>query len=83
MALLFVYSTYLGGHDRDFARAVAVDTAGSAYVTGVTFSSNFPVKSAFQSVGTNDAFVTKFTPAGNAIVYSTFLGGEGWRWPTA
>jgi hypothetical protein len=75
-----VYSTYLGGWDFDYGTGIAVDGAGSAYVTGYTRSANFPTQSAYQATypgGTYDAFVTKLTPAGNALVYSTYLGGSG------
>jgi hypothetical protein len=79
------YSTYLGGSGQDIqandlAWVVTVDAAGSAYVTGETMSSSFPTRNPFQSSyggGFQDAFVTKFTPAGNDLVYSTFLGGTG------
>jgi hypothetical protein len=78
------YSTYLGGSDEDYAMAIAVDTRGSAYVTGATASFNFPVLNAFQPQkggvnvsGTIDnAFVTKLRPDGAALVYSSFLGGN-------
>jgi hypothetical protein len=74
-----VYSTYLGGSDMDDAWGVAVDGAGSAYVTGVTASTNFPTLSAYQATlqGGYDAFVTKLSPAGTALVHSTYLGGSG------
>jgi uncharacterized protein (TIGR03437 family) len=74
-----VYSTYLGGSGADFGYGIAVDAAGSAYVSGNTGSANFPTLSAYQSTfgGGGDAFVTKLTPAGNALVYSTYLGGTG------
>ncbi len=74
-----VYSTYLGGSGSDFGQAIAVDAAGSAYVTGYTESTNFPTQSAYQpaSGGYSDVFVTKLTPAGNALAYSTYLGGSG------
>ncbi|MEP6538610.1 MAG: SBBP repeat-containing protein, partial [Bryobacteraceae bacterium] len=73
------YSTYLGGAGDDRALAIAVDTAGAAYITGNTTSANFPVANAFQpaNAGGQDAFVTKLNAAGNAIVYSTYLGGSG------
>jgi uncharacterized repeat protein (TIGR01451 family) len=73
------FSTCLGGAAADQGIAIAVDTTGSAYVTGLTFSSDFPTVSAPQpnlSLST-DAFVTKLSPAGAAIVYSTYLGGNG------
>jgi hypothetical protein len=72
------YSTYLGGSSRDFGHAIAVDVHGSAYVTGATFSSDFPVTSnAFQTTKPDfaPAFVTKLSPDGSNLVYSTFLGG--------
>jgi hypothetical protein len=75
----FVYSTYLGGDGDDQARGLAVDSAGSAYLTGFTNSTNFPTANAFDAtIGTNgnDAFVTKLNAAGNALVYSTYLGGD-------
>ena len=74
-----VYSTYLGGDSDDGAFAVAVDAAGNAYVTGYTFSSDFPTASPLQASnsGSKEAFVTKLNAAGSALVYSTYLGGSG------
>ena len=73
-----VYSTFLGGLSFDQANDIAVDASGSAYVTGETFSPDFPTASAFDSTtnGESEAFVTKLNPAGSALVYSTFLGGS-------
>ena len=82
----FLYSTYLGGSLGSQASAIAVDALGSAYITGSTQSSDFPVFNAFQkSCGLDpasgkcsvDAFLTKFAPSGKALVYSTYLGGAG------
>ncbi len=72
-----VYSTYLGGTGYDQGYDIAVDFAGSSYVSGRTSSSDFPTASPFDgsSNGNNDAFVTKLGPAGNSLVYSTYLGG--------
>jgi hypothetical protein len=75
-----VYSTYLGGSGAEQGNRIAVDAAGSAYVTGTTDSLNFPTTAgAFQTAsgGLDDAFVTKLTPAGSALAYSTYLGGSG------
>ncbi len=82
-----IYSTFLGGSNFDWGRAITLDGAGNAYVTGQTKSSDFPTTSgAFDrsfNVGTcprcgidqYDAFVAKLNPAGSGLVYSTFLGG--------
>lgn len=73
-----VYSTYLGGSDREYLPSIAVDSANSAYISGVTYSGDFPVVNAFQSamLGKSDGFVTKLTPTGDSLIFSTFLGGS-------
>jgi len=72
-----VYSTYLGGGDYDFGNGIAVDVSGNAYVTGQTLSPNFPAQNPYQAYqGGWDAFATKLSPAGNSLVYSTYLGGD-------
>jgi uncharacterized repeat protein (TIGR01451 family) len=73
-----VYCTYVGGSADDRAYGIAVDETGSAYVTGMTTSANFPVRNALQShlAGGRNAFVLKLNPAGNTLVYSTYLGGN-------
>jgi hypothetical protein len=73
-----VYSTYLGGSDDDQGNGIAVDSSGSAYVTGETGSTDFPTVNPLQAslAGGSDAFVTKLNPAGSALVYSTYLGGS-------
>jgi len=73
-----VYSTFLGGSDEDWALGMAIDSAGAAYLTGYVLSIDFPVLNAIQPAhggGLLDAFVTKISPSGTAIVYSTYLGG--------
>ncbi|HEY4086023.1 MAG TPA: SBBP repeat-containing protein, partial [Bryobacteraceae bacterium] len=74
-----LYCTYLGGSGDDRAFGVAVDSANNTYVTGWTSSRNFPVRNPRQALlsGARDAFVTKLDPAGDALVYSTYLGGSG------
>jgi hypothetical protein len=73
-----IYSTFIGGNGTDRAWDITVDFAGSAYVTGATDSDNFPVNNAYQSQisGESDAFVTKLTPSGNDISFSTYIGGS-------
>jgi hypothetical protein len=75
---VLIYSTYLGGSGNDGANGIAVDSSGNAYVTGTTYSSDFPTVNPLQPslLGTYDAFVAKLNPAGSAFVYSTYLGGE-------
>ena len=82
-----IYSTFIGGSNFDFGRAIAVDASGNAYIAGQTKSSNFPTTSnAFDrtfnvlncprcGVDNYDAFVAKLNANGSALVYSTFLGG--------
>ena len=73
-----VYSTYLGGSSVDSISAIAVDSALSVYVTGETFSSDFPY-AGYQSTvfsGKSSAFLTKLSPQGDAIIYSTSLSIE-------
>jgi uncharacterized protein (TIGR03437 family) len=74
-----IYSTYLGGNGSDTGTAIAVDSFGNAFVTGDTASTNFPTKNPFQVSlgGQSDAFVSIVTSTGSALVYSTYLGGNG------
>ncbi len=77
-----VYSTFLGGTDGDYGRGIAVDSSGSAYVTGYTTSTDFPTAKPLQAaIGggryDEDAFVAKLNPSGSALLYSTYLGGSG------
>lgn len=76
---VLVYSTYLGGASYDAGYAMAVDRSGNAYITGSTFSGDFPTKEAYRSnnSGNSDVFVTKLNAGGDALVYSTYLGGSG------
>ena len=75
-----VYSTFLGGSGEDFGSGIAVDSAGSAYVTGWTSSATFPGVTGGSIQPANggfvNVFVTKINAAGTATVYSTFLGGS-------
>ena len=73
-----LFSTYLGGSGDDRASAVRLDAAGDIYVVGSTTSSNFPTVNALQPTfgGNTDVFVTKYTPGGSSIAFSTYLGGS-------
>jgi len=75
----YVYSTYLGGTGDDEGKGIVVDSSSTAYVAGLTSSTNFPRASALQAAngGGNDAFVTKINATGSALVFSTYLGGSG------
>ncbi len=71
-----VYSTFLGGSADDAGNDITVDNLGAAYVTGFTFSPDFPTTTGDQSHNGNmDAFVSKLSLNGGALAYSTFLGG--------
>ncbi len=79
------YMTYLGGSASENAAAIAVDGAGNAYVTGVTWSDDFPTVNALQasrgaddcsSSPCSDAFISKLNAAGDELVFSTYLGGD-------
>jgi len=76
---VLTYSAYLGGSSGAFGNAIAVDSAGNAYVTGGTTSTDFPTKNPAQATqgGNTDVFVSKFDPAGSTLIYSTYLGGTG------
>jgi hypothetical protein len=77
-----IYSTYLGGSGGDFAYAIALDPLGNVYVTGSTSSTNFPVTGPIQPSfqGQQDAFVAEINAAGSALVYATYLGGNGYSY---
>ncbi len=81
-----VYSTYLGGNNYDYGAGIAVDRGGNAYITGHTYSRNFPRKSPIQGaragIAYTDAFVTKINSDGTSLVYSTYLGGDNWDYGT-
>lgn len=71
------YSTYLGGSNLDEANGIAVDRSGNAWVTGSTWSSNFPVMNSLQTLaGSTDAFVSKLNANGTGLLFSTYLGGH-------
>ncbi len=74
-----VYSVLLGGSGDDFGYGIAVDSLGCAYVTGRTSSSDFPLQNPLSGEGKGagwDVFVTKLNPAGNGLLFSTYLSGN-------
>jgi len=77
-----IYSTYLGGSGGDWGNDIAVDTSGNAYITGLTYSTNFPTSLPIEgsNAGDADAFVAKINSSGTALIYSTYLGGSGGDW---
>jgi hypothetical protein len=74
-----VYATYLGGSGDSRGKSIAVDGAGNAYVTGITYAGDFPrvgpLSGGGTLVGTFEAFVTKVSPTGGSFDFSTYLGG--------
>src|ERR1035438_8741547 len=100
------YASYLGGTGNDHigrgldngpngtTQGIAVDSAGSVYVTGNTYSIDFPTKNPYKSAPPAkmagvlpgqwpSAFVSKFSPDGSSLVYSTYLGGNGYDYAYA
>ena len=80
-----LYSTYVGGSETDYGRAITIDFEGNAYVTGETWSEDFPTTvGAFDNSynGWGDTFVVKLNEVGSSIIFSTLMGGydveEGW-----
>jgi hypothetical protein len=76
-----LYSSYLGGAYADFANDIAVDGSGLVYITGYTYSTNFPTRNQYQTdQGGIDVFVAKLNTAmigASSLRYSTYLGGAG------
>ena len=79
----FLYCSYLGGNGEDLGYGIAVDTSANAYVTGLAYSTDFPVTaSALQNsyAGAGDSFLTKVNTnavGAASLAYSTYLGGNG------
>jgi len=74
-----VYSTFLGGNDDETGSGIALDGSGNAYITGRTYSTNFPTTAgAYQRTfaGFRDIFAAKLNPTGSTLVFSTLFGGN-------
>jgi hypothetical protein len=69
------YGTYLGGTNFEVAEAMAVDPSGAVYVTGYSASTDFPTKNPIQTTA-GTTFVTKLSPDGSSLIFSTFIGGN-------
>ena len=80
-----LYATYLGGRGDDRGAGIAVDSAGEAWVTGATGSTNFPLVQPVSSIlgGGKDAFVVKLSASGSNLLFSTYLGGTNYDLGTA
>ncbi len=78
-----VYADYLGGGGPDYGSALVLDGANEVWVTGQTASSDFPVVKPYQASqpGYNNGFLTKISADGSSLLYSTYLGGNGWDQP--
>jgi hypothetical protein len=75
-----LYSSYFGGDRLDFACGIVVDEYGNIYIGGITDSKNFPTKNAYDGTAEDNsnkhnAFISKFSPMGGDLLYSTYLGG--------
>jgi hypothetical protein len=75
---ILTYSTYLGGSMSDAIYSIAVDAAGNIYVTGYTYSPDFPLRDPVQPTphGSMEVFVSKLDPSGATLLFSTYLGGH-------
>jgi len=74
-----IYSTYFGGDGSENGRGITIDSAGNAYLTGITGSNNMPVSFNAAQRGPGllpDAFAAKIDPAGRSLIYGTYLGGD-------
>ena len=89
---VFVYSTFLAGSLHDRVTGVAVDSGGNAYITGITYSTDFPTASAYSTTCVSctdpyalspDLYVAKLDPTGSQLIYSTYIGGSRSETPWA
>jgi hypothetical protein len=77
---IVIYSTYIGGSGGDAVRGGQPDASGNLYITGNTSSPNFPILNGIQPTyggGNGDAWVAALNATGSALIYSTYIGGNG------
>ncbi len=74
-----IYVDYLGGNSQDYGYALALDSTNNVYVTGSTASADFPMVNPFQGTypGSSNSFLSKISPDGSSLSYSTYFGGNG------
>ena len=80
-----IYADYLGGDSQDYGYALALDSANNVYVTGNTSSADFPMVNPFQGTypGSSNGFLSKISPDGSTLSYSTYFGGNGSDTPSS
>jgi hypothetical protein len=76
-----VYADYIGGNSEDYPSAMTMDSSNDVFITGYTYSGDYPMVNAFQSSSTGgpDAFITEVAPDGASLLYSTYLGGNSYE----
>jgi hypothetical protein len=83
----YIANTTGPGYGQGSTQGIAVDSSGSVYVTGYTTSADFPTRNAYQGGQAKGSapslFVTKFSPDGSSLIYSTYLSGSGWDYADA
>ncbi len=80
---VLAYATYLGGNDYDGGEGIAIDASGNIYVTGSTYSLDFPTTlGAYDTSfsGDNDVFIVKFDSSGTSLLAATYMGGSSYDW---
>lgn len=84
-AVEVLYSTWLGSYDPDYSSysfGLKVDSLGCAYILGITSTDDFPIINGYQPIygGNQDVFLTKLSPSGSSLIFSTYLGGSDSEW---
>ncbi|MBL8693428.1 MAG: hypothetical protein JNJ88_04965, partial [Planctomycetes bacterium] len=76
-----IFSSFIGGDDLDQPRAIQVDSVGSAYITGVEYSTNYPTTPGAYASQFGNMFLSKFAANGSSLAYSIRYGGPGPQQP--